>query len=1382
MRRFKLLRKSIHALLAAMLLIVYLQPIQPASASVLPETYPDASVWTVDPSLGSMDADGVFTADSVDVSAGALNGNGEVEVVDNLTELQFPDVVTTFDSGASVVLEDFENGIGNYIPSSAAANSVNISLESTEDFVRFGNNSLKLEYDFTGTTGTSGAYLTAKDTASRIQIPGYPEKISMWVYGDGKKHWLRGQLRDGDDKAFAIDFTSSNPGVNWTGWKYVEVDVPKGKVTPFTMDMPVRYMETSNANKTAGAIYIDQIRAIYGPIEEDRTPPILKNPYPAEDETIYTATPDIRIFGEDDGYDQNTHPGTALIDPDQIRVYLDGTLVNHGFYPPEGRIAYEPTTPLIDGVHTIRVSIRDLSGNQTIKEWNFMVNTGAPKFVYDTPSEIYAGGTYTLDIKGENVIQLQGGFIEFGFDSAVVENLQVLKGAKITDAQLQPVIDGATGNVSLTFAALDQLDLNDSDLVAQIQYTVKRDVLGPLTVDEAFNEVTHSNVIKYVSGSIMMTGGTGTPSQYNGQQVKSAIKTNLQLVWNDSVLGLGYPASFLVRYKNGNPAIGAKLLINGVEVSDAVSDEQGLLTTQEVTKSPATYTVQALVDGQYSPVMNLKVQSLAGAPVPHNINVTMGDKPTSSRNFAWHTHPDIKETVVEIVKQSEFTDFNQSNVLKFNGSSFIYNTNNAGTLRAHQATADGLEPDTAYIYRVGDGISNYSVEGTFRTSPESGDVTKFIFIGDSQAADKPGYDLWGATLQKALDFMPEPDFVVHAGDMVDKGFEEREWNWFFDTAQKNLMKTTFVPIIGNHEVMGLYGNSDYLAHFNNPRNGLEGVKGSSFSYDIKDVHFVVLNSEMKYQEQKEWLQEDLKKTDKKWKVVFFHRGPYGSIYDTPEVRDNWTPVFDEYGVDLVMNGHEHVYLRTFPMKGDKQVANGEGTIYLVGGASGPKFYPLTEKPFQEVAFAETTQIYTAVETSGNQMTVKVRTVGGIEVDHFQLTAKPQKVIIEDNPGQQYNPIPTPNPELETAPGRLEVKAEDMKSNDGKSVVVVHANPINELILPGNVTTWTGDMPITIKAPNMIITIPSEVLKAVTALAEAGELSDSTISLKAFKVEEAQAAQLLANAEKLSGSNVAGDIIDFTLAIVTKEGRTIQLNQFSEPISIALKVHPNFNKKLTGIYYISDSGKLEYIGGKWEDGMLTAKVSHFSKYGVLEYNRKYNDVSSTHWASDVILELSAKQLVQGVSAVSFDPDRSVTRAEFAAMLVRALGIHGEATQSFTDVSKEKWYSSEVALAVKAGIVNGISATEFAPEVTIKRQEMATMIVRAYEYALGHKVANSKATKFADLASAPQWAKEAIQAAFEVGLLNGRSNNRFEPLASGTRAEVAKLISNLLSVIE
>lgn len=192
-------------------------------------------------------------------------------------------------------------------------------------------------------------------------------------------------------------------------------------------------------------------------------------------------------------------------------------------------------------------------------------------------------------------------------------------------------------------------------------------------------------------------------------------------------------------------------------------------------------------------------------------------------------------------------------------------------MRVHKAEATALTPGTEYVYRVGDGESNVSEQGAFVTSGGEDTSTKFLFIGDSQADSKAGFGLWGDTIEAAYAYMPDAEMLVHAGDMVDKGFEQEQWNWWFDAAQKQLMNTTLVPIIGNHEVMGTNGDGDYLAQFNNPQNGAASVKGTNYSFDIKDTHFVVMNTEHSgspFTEQAEWLDQDLSATDKKWKVIF----------------------------------------------------------------------------------------------------------------------------------------------------------------------------------------------------------------------------------------------------------------------------------------------------------------------------------------------------------------------------------------------------------------------------------------------------------------------------------------------------------------------------------
>lgn len=920
--------------------------------------------WRVEGGIGTIDADGNFTAVNEMEKAGKIiAGYMGVEASMDVVIGQPP-----------VVLEDFENGLERYKSSGAQYNSVNISVETNEELVRFGKGSLKLEYDFTGKPGTSGAYLQTVNAENNLQIPGYPEKISMWVYGDGNKHWLRAQLRDAKG-AVALNFVPENVGIDFTGWKYLEAEVPKGRTLPFTMDMPVRYMETKADKKDAGVIYVDQIRALYGPNQDDMEPPVIKNLTPAEGATVKNNMPQISVIAEDAGYDPVKHPGTTLIDPDKIRFYVDGSLVEHTLYPPKGKIHYDPPGPLADGLHQAKVLVRDLFGNQTVKEWVFRVDTGGSRLVYDTPKTIYAGGKYHLDLSGVKTSGIRGGTLVLTYDPAMIGSLELERNSKVTAGMLRADIDEAAGRITIQMDGLDAADLSDKERIGRLRYEVKPEAEG-------------KHAFGFVSGSISLADSGSVVYPFFGLPLDSNIAHHFSLSWDENGHVEGYETLLQVKNEKGRPVPGVKILADGKDVG--TTNVKGQLKTRALTAEVETLKLQAKQGRFYSPVMPFAVSKLAGTITPYNINVNMGEDPEESRGFVWHTHPSVEQTVVEIAKQSGFISFEAEGTLKVEGASYLYHTLDLGTVRVHKAEVDDLESGTAYVYRVGDGKGNYSPQGMFRTADEEGDLTKFLYFADSQASKEAEFKLWGNTVRKAVNEHPDAEFILQAGDMVDKGFNEQEWNYWFSEAQEAFLNTTLVAAIGNHEVMGTKGNNDFLAHFNQPGNGVPGLKGSSFSFDCKNAHFIVLNSEYEYEAQAEWLRKDLKETDKKWKIALFHRGPYGSIYDTAEIRELWAPVLEENGVDLVLNGHDHVYLRTHPMKNKQIAPDGQGTTYVVAGSSGPKFYPLTKRDWQLVTDDEPIQMYSSIVMSGDELTMETKTVNGRVVDTFTLTKVSKK--------------------------------------------------------------------------------------------------------------------------------------------------------------------------------------------------------------------------------------------------------------------------------------------------------------------------------------------------------------------------------------------------------
>ncbi|QOR66303.1 phosphodiester glycosidase family protein [Cytobacillus suaedae] len=206
---------------------------------------PTIFTWSVTNNIGTISKNGIFTAGNQDGVGTITATAGGVTTTINVT-VGVPE---------NTVLADFESGIATWTASGVRNNISKIELAI--DQVKFGNNSLKVSYDFTGTTGTSGVYA---GPSTSIAISGQPKKIGMWVYGDGQGHWLRSQLKDSKGQEIQLDFTKN---LDWVGWKYVEAAIPATVAYPLTMELPVRYMETSDNNKNAGTIYIDQIQAVY---------------------------------------------------------------------------------------------------------------------------------------------------------------------------------------------------------------------------------------------------------------------------------------------------------------------------------------------------------------------------------------------------------------------------------------------------------------------------------------------------------------------------------------------------------------------------------------------------------------------------------------------------------------------------------------------------------------------------------------------------------------------------------------------------------------------------------------------------------------------------------------------------------------------------------------------------------------------------------------------------------------------------------------------------------------------------------------------------------------------------------------------------------------
>ncbi|WP_217591728.1 S-layer homology domain-containing protein [Cohnella sp. GbtcB17] len=273
------------------------------------------------------------------------------------------------------------------------------------------------------------------------------------------------------------------------------------------------------------------------------------------------------------------------------------------------------------------------------------------------------------------------------------------------------------------------------------------------------------------------------------------------------------------------------------------------------------------------------------------------------------------------------------------------------------------------------------------------------------------------------------------------------------------------------------------------------------------------------------------------------------------------------------------------------------------------------------------------------------------------------------------------------------------------------------------------------------------------------------------------------ADALAQLGSGASVYDFHLNVNGSEIHTFTGNEVT--VEMPYSLQPGENPNQVVLYYLSEDGKLEVVkNGKYDaaTGKVTFVPKHFSKYAAAYTDISFDDLGGLPWAQDAIYGLAAKGVVQGVGNGRFDPNRSVTRAEFIAMLMKALDLNGAEVaasgSSFNDVAEGAWYADAVTAARKLGIVNGRSATKFGVSDPITRQDMAVMVDRALT-AIGHaETAASVSTAFVDQDAISGYAREAVEAIRRAGIIQGTDGNRFEPFSHTTRAQSAAVIYRLL----
>lgn len=373
---------------------------------------------------------------------------------------------------------------------------------------------------------------------------------------------------------------------------------------------------------------------------------------------------------------------------------------------------------------------------------------------------------------------------------------------------------------------------------------------------------------------------------------------------------------------------------------------------------------------------------------PDRVVLNVTEDPATSMAVTWRTSTAVPHGAAQLV----VADSHPASVGNALAQAAKTEALRVGELEAHYHSAvfAGLMPNTQYAYRVGHG-DHWSEWHHFTTAGTATDSLTFLYFGDVQTNI---HQLWSRVVRRAYRQAPEARLALYAGDLVNRANRDVEWGEWFAAGAFIHAEIPVMPTPGNHDHASTDAGEDLISaywrpQFTLPLNGPAGLEESCYYADVQGVRFISMNtqryelSEVDRASQRDWLERVLADNPNKWTCMLMHH----PIYSTKRNRDNkmlradLKPLIDRYGVDLVLQGHDHTYVRGMERV---PMPNGQvpGTMYVVS-VSGPKMSDVLHAEWME-RVAGHTQLFHVVDVVGDVLRFRAFTATGALYDEFEL--------------------------------------------------------------------------------------------------------------------------------------------------------------------------------------------------------------------------------------------------------------------------------------------------------------------------------------------------------------------------------------------------------------
>ena len=369
-----------------------------------------------------------------------------------------------------------------------------------------------------------------------------------------------------------------------------------------------------------------------------------------------------------------------------------------------------------------------------------------------------------------------------------------------------------------------------------------------------------------------------------------------------------------------------------------------------------------------------------------------------SRTVMWQSDAEEKDAFVEYRAAKDENAAIQTQKEHINDKF----TDNGKTTYVHTVILKNLKPGTEYEYRLGYG--NRRSQWYRLNTAQVHNNYKALIFPDSQSAK---YKVWEDVAMPAWQRNRDARFFITMGDLVDNGEHAYQWNEWFTRVGPMISRIPAAPVLGNHETYTMDWKvrvpQAYLHYFQLPEGAPEAYKNQFYSFDYGDVHYVVLNTQMRemkdfypnlLQDQLAWFKADMEKSKKKWNVVLMHKDVlrYGFLTRKTPREEGFSeegkvlmPLFDKYKVDVVLTAHLHTYRNRGHIYDFKR--DTKGPLYILTGVAGDVRYPnLWKRHSLDVAIAPQpeTNNYMVLEASADRLRFSCYLPDGTKIDEAEV--------------------------------------------------------------------------------------------------------------------------------------------------------------------------------------------------------------------------------------------------------------------------------------------------------------------------------------------------------------------------------------------------------------